>query len=49
VPNMGSAWAAVDAYARAVVQRDPLAHARGLDLAEAVLALAPAARRAVAS
>ncbi len=39
-PDMGSAWAAAETYARAVLRRDPHAHARGLDLAEAVLDLA---------
>lgn len=39
-PEVGSAWATAEAYARAVLRRDPHAHMRGLDLAEAVLDLA---------
>jgi len=40
--DLGNAWAAAIGYAAAVLQRDPHAHARGLDLAEAVFALVAA-------
>lgn len=39
-PEVGSAWAAAEAYLRAVARRDPFAHRLGLDLAEAVLSMA---------